>query len=209
MSTAYDAILFDFDGVLVDSEPLHHEVWNLILAPYGIRLEWDVYQERCIGVSDKEMIRELCAIAGQPEIFEELWNQYPRKKAIFRDRMLEGPPMTDGTKALLAELQGRNKLALVTSSGRLEVEPVLELTGVHRHFSALVFGDEVTRLKPHPEPYLTAATRLGAVRPLVVEDSAAGEASGRAAGFDVLRIAHASELTRKLAAWLDSSASTS
>ena len=77
MALPYDAILFDFDGVLVDSEPVHHAVWQEVLAPYSISLSWDEYQRRCIGVSDKEMILELCAIAGRPDEFTRLWNEYP------------------------------------------------------------------------------------------------------------------------------------
>lgn len=200
---SYDAVLFDFDGVLVDSEPVHHQVWTEVLAPYGIHLPWDVYQARCIGVSDKAMIRELCEISGRPEEFDALWNEYPRKKAIFRERMVANPPMPAATIELLGSLASGRPLALVTSSGRTEVEPVLERTGVHGHFSAFVFGEDVARLKPDPEPYQKAAELLGAKRPLVVEDSEAGVASGRAAGFDVVRIPNAYEtsglVTRRLA----------
>jgi HAD superfamily hydrolase (TIGR01509 family) len=199
---SYDAILFDFDGVLVDSEPVHHQVWTEVLTPYGIELPWDVYQARCIGVSDKAMIRELCEISGRPEVFEELWNEYPRKKAIFRERMVADPPMPAATIELLAGLAAERRLALVTSSGRTEVQPVLERTGVHGHFSAFVFGEDVARLKPDPEPYQKAAALLGARRPLVVEDSEAGVASGRAAGFDVVRIPDAYQTSGLVNGWL-------
>jgi HAD superfamily hydrolase (TIGR01509 family) len=68
------------------------------------------------------------------------------------------------------------------------VEPILEACGLRGHFEVAVFGEDVTRHKPDPEPYRKAAGLLGISRALVVEDSEAGVASGRAAGFDVLRI---------------------
>lgn len=194
----YDAILFDFDGVLVDSEPVHHAVWQEVLAPHGITLSWDEYQRRCIGVSDREMIRELCGIAGRPDQFDSLWKEYPRKRAILRERMLAAPPAFADSIALVHELAASLPLAVVTSSARNEVEPVLERMGILKRFQTCVFGEDVRRLKPDPEPYLTAAARLNVIRPLVVEDSGAGCASGNAAGFEVIRVSSASTVAAEL-----------
>jgi len=198
----YDAILFDFDGVLVDSEPVHHAVWQEVLAPYDITLSWEEYQRRCIGVSDKEMILELCAIAGRPGEFDRLWAEYPRKRAILRGRMLAAPPAFDASIELVHELAGHVPLAVVTSSARNEVEPVLERMGIRARFVTCVFGEDVRRLKPDPEPYLTAASRLGVQRPLVIEDSGAGCASATAAGFEFVRITAASAVAAEVRAHL-------
>lgn len=184
---SFDAILFDFDGVLVDSEPLHYDCWRDILIPYGFRLTWEEYERNCIGISDKAMIRSLCRIAGRDELFEPVWNDYPRKKAMFRERIAQSVPMPESTREMLLSLEGY-RLAVVSSSGRLEIEPVLEAAGVRPVFETIVTGEDVTRLKPEPEPYLKAAAQLGAARPLVVEDSEAGVAAGHAAGFAVIRI---------------------
>jgi beta-phosphoglucomutase len=191
----YDAILFDFDGTLVDSEPIHYECWQLILKPFGIHLTWDEYCRNCIGVSDRAMIRQLSDEVGVD--FDELYAQYPRKKELLRDRMLAAPPMTDGVRDFLLGFD-RLPIGLVTSSYRLEVEPVLEALDVKNKFAASVFGDEVKNLKPHPEPYLLAAERLGVMRPLVFEDSEAGLASARAAGFEAVRVEHPAELPGQL-----------
>ena len=192
MSARYDAVLFDFDGVLADSEPLHHECWCEVLARFGLGLGWDDYAARCIGVSDKHMIQALCDIHGRPELFQPIWELYPFKKQIFRERVRERLLIPEYTRGLLADLaagaHGAVQLAVVSSSGRAEVEPALEFAGVLGCFAATVFGEDVKQLKPDPEPYLLAASRLGVARPLVVEDSAAGIAAGRAAGFDVVRI---------------------
>jgi beta-phosphoglucomutase len=198
----YDAVLFDFDGVLVDSEPVHHAVWQEVLAPYGIALEWEEYARRCIGVSDRAMIEELCRIAGRPEQFDALWGEYPRKRELLRERMIAAPPVFAASVALVRELAGQVPVAVVTSSARNEVEPVLERMGIHPEFRTCVFGDDVKRLKPDPEPYLLAASRLGVVRPLVVEDSGAGCASAAAAGFAFVRVSAAGEMAREVRAHL-------
>ena len=193
----HDAILFDFDGVLVDSEPVHFACWREILRPFGIPLQWADYAAHCIGVSDRAMIDTLVRLAGRPEDFEVIYARYPEKKALFRERMLADPPMPASTKQLLEELKGL-PLAVVTSSGRAEVEPILAKLGVLPRLAAAIYGDQVKRLKPDPEPYLMAAARLGCKAPLVVEDSEAGCASGRAAGFEVLRVRRPDEVAAQV-----------
>ncbi|MEZ5403250.1 MAG: HAD family phosphatase [Bryobacteraceae bacterium] len=189
----FEAVLFDFDGVLVDSEPLHFACWNEILRPFDFQLTWDDYAANCIGVSDRAMIAALCRVAGRDDWFDPIWAEYPRKKSIFRERMVEHVPMAQDLRGLLAELGREMPLAVVSSSGRLEIEPALEAAGVRHVFRTIVTGEDVGSLKPSPEPYRTAASRLGIAHALVVEDSAAGIASGRAAGFEVLEIVHATE----------------
>jgi beta-phosphoglucomutase len=183
----YEAILFDFDGVLVDSEPIHFDCWREVLAPFGIDLDWPTYHRTFIGVSDRTMLNALAPLARRPVTAGQLYHLYPAKKELFRARILVQPPLSHGLMELLSELAGF-RLAVVTSSGRAEVKPVLEACGIEPFLSAAVFGDDVQSHKPAPEPYQRAAALLGVERALVVEDSDAGVASGRAAGFDVLRI---------------------
>lgn len=183
----YQAILFDFDGVLVDSEPIHFECWRQVLSPYGIELDWSVYHRTFIGVSDRTMLDALASLARRPVTAEQLYELYPAKKALFRSRILDQTPLSAGVMELLPDL-AHYRLAVVTSSGRSEVQPVLESSGIQRFLTAAVFGDDVRHHKPAPEPYQRAAALLGVTRALVIEDSDAGVASGRAAGFDVLRV---------------------
>lgn len=198
---AVEAVLFDFDGVLVDSEPVHFECWREILQPFGIELRREYYDRHCIGISDREMIRTLVEMGGRPDLFDEVYARYPAKKALFRERMLESPPASEETIDLLRSLE-RWKLAVVTSSGRTEVEPILERLGVMPLFDAAVYGGDVARLKPAPDPYLEAASRLGIRHGLVVEDSAAGRESGRAAGFEVIEIGQPCEVAPRVRARL-------
>lgn len=193
----FDAILFDFDGVLVDSEPLHCACWAEALAPFGLKLEWDVYRDRYLGIDDRDMLRSIAAAAHPPLDWQNLWTRYPAKKELFQ-RQMERPPFPPDLAALLEGLRGEYKLAVVSSSARSEIEPPLKASNLCSYFSALVTGEDVKRLKPAPEPYLLGAELVGAKRPLVVEDSAAGVASGRAAGFEVLHVKSAQSMPAAL-----------
>jgi HAD superfamily hydrolase (TIGR01509 family) len=184
----WDAILFDFDGVLADTEPLHWRCWNEILAPFSIQLTWETFQKECIGVSDRALIERLAAQGQPPIIFEELWARYPIKKDLFRKWITQSPPFVDETVSLVRELSASYKLAVVTSSARTEIEPALVTGRIRECFQELVCGKEVDNLKPAPDPYLRAAKLLSSKKPLVIEDSDAGVTSARAAGFEVLRI---------------------
>ena len=183
----YDAILFDFDGVLVDSEPIHYRCWTEILAEFDIAMDWDTYSRECIGVADRSMLENLAAQWPGRLRVEDLLAAWEPKKERFRAMMLEEMPFAPGAGEFIKSLCGY-QLAVVSSSGRSEVEPILEAAGLRAHFRTLICGWEAGALKPAPAPYLKAAEVLGVRKPLVVEDSATGEASARAAGFDVVRV---------------------
>ncbi len=189
----YEAILFDFDGVLADSEPVHFECWQEILQTFGLHLDWKTYTEQGIGISDRKLLGFLCDRAGPPMDVEQLIAEFPRKKEMFRARMLEGQPFSTEVFRLLPELHDY-QLAVVTSSGQTEVEPVLERAGLRNFFQAVVYGGDVQQHKPAPDPYLLAVEKLGVRSALAVEDSNAGETSARAAGLEVLRVRTPSEM---------------
>jgi HAD superfamily hydrolase (TIGR01509 family) len=191
----YDAILFDFDGVLVDSEPIHYAAWMEALAPFGIRMDWPTYVRTCVGVSDRHMIERLAVQHGLT--VDELWRAQPVKRAIFIRRMAEDAIFVPETLALVRELAAR-RLAVVSSSLRDEVAPPLARGGILECFATLVCGWEAGKIKPAPEPYLLAAERLGARRPLVVEDSEAGRRAGEAAGFEVLVVGSPREVAARV-----------
>jgi HAD superfamily hydrolase (TIGR01509 family) len=99
-------------------------------------------------------------------------------------------------------LHGRYRMAVVSSSSRLEVETALEVAGIRQYFAALVCGREAGQLKPAPDPYLKAAELLQSKRPLVVEDSEAGIASAQAAGFAFARVPSVAEMAASVRASL-------
>ena len=192
--TPFDAILFDFDGVLIDSEPLHCRCWADVLKPLGVTLDWDFYRDHCIGIDDREMLRMMATQSDPPRDWQELWGQYPAKKELFRERTMSAPPFDPALDGFLATLHGRYKMAVVSSSARAEIEPLLEAGGLRRYFETMVCDKEAGAHKTAPEPYLMAARLLAANNPLVVEDSPAGIASGRAAGFEVLAVRSPAEV---------------
>ena len=194
----FEAILFDFDGVLLDSEPVHYACWAEVLAPLGVTLKWEYYREHGVGVDDREMLRTLAARSDPPRNWEELWALYPAKKKLFQARMAQLPPFDPSLDGFLSGLHGMYKLAVVTSSATTEIVPILAAGGIRQHFDTLVGGEDVKRHKPAPDPYLLAAQRLGVRTALVVEDSEPGMASGRAAGFEVLAVKGPADLRQQV-----------
>jgi beta-phosphoglucomutase len=198
--TLFQAILFDFDGVLADTEPVHWACWNEVLSPRGVTIAWDFYCAHCIGIADRAMVRMVAGLASPPAPWEDLWPLYAAKKELFRGRTLAQPPFDPALASFLERLHGEYKLAVVSSSSCSEIEPLLVAGGLRDHFDTVVGGEDTPagRHKPAPDPYLLAAARLEVRTALVLEDSAPGIASGHAAGFEVLKIEHAADMPELL-----------
>jgi beta-phosphoglucomutase len=192
----YDGVLFDFDGVVVDSEPIHFQSWLQMLDPLGIKMTWDWFANACVGIADTELFETIASL-GSGVSGEQVRAVYPAKTALYRRTIVQSPPFARGIGNLLTDLAAAGiPHGLVTSSTREEVEPILAVGGLK--FNPRIFRDDVEFRKPHPEPYLKAASLLGVRRVLAVEDSAHGVNSARAAGLSVVQIANASELDDKL-----------
>lgn len=187
----YDALLFDFDGVLADTERVHHKAWNQTLEPLGIQLDWRSYQKNFVGVADEVALRERLHLDDRDGLVA-------RKQAFFRKGLSESQPFLAATIELLKQISSTYTLAVVSSSYKSEVEPPLVREGIRGCFQLLITGEDVHNFKPSPEPYLLAAERLGSRRPLVIEDSDAGMASGLAAGFEVLRVSSVENVAREV-----------
>ena len=198
----FQAIFFDFDGVLLDTEPVHWAAWAEMLSTVGVSLTWEYYRDFCIGIDDRDMLRAIGREADPPCDWESLWTLYPAKKKLFQERMVS-PPFEPALVEMLPALHHEYRTAVVSSSSALEIEPLLEAAGIRGHFDTIVGGEMVARHKPAPEPYLLAAQRLGVRHALVLEDSAAGVASGRAAGFEVIAVKHPREVVSLLRDRLD------
>jgi beta-phosphoglucomutase len=189
----YDAILFDFDGVLADTERIHFDCWMEALHPLGIQADWSVYAKYCSGIPDVKVVEYLCRTSAPPVDFEVAWARYGLKQSLFVEKTHAAPPVAPATIELLKSLRGY-RLALVTASARSEIEPLLKRAGIRDCFGAVVCREDVKRNKPAPDAYLKAAEQLGVTCALVVEDSEAGAAAGAAAGFDVLRVPDAASM---------------
>jgi beta-phosphoglucomutase len=190
------AVIFDFDGVLVDSEPLHYRALRQSLIDDGITISPEEYAREYLAYTDRECIRIAFERHDVPPTAERIEATALRKARLF-DALLAEVPFFEGARELIADL-GRN-VPLAIASGALtrEIERILDAGGLRQAFFTIVGADDVSRGKPHPEPYLTAMERLRGRVPdldptdcVVFEDSVAGIAAGLAAGMKVVGVAH-------------------
>lgn len=192
------AVLFDFDGVLVDSEPIHHEAWSEALAPLGVHLSAEVYLERFTGIEDRGAIEWLASV-NPAHTFEALWATFPRKQELFLERMLAEPLVPESSTKLLEQLKLEGyRVAVVSSSSGCEVWPVLERNGIRHLFDLGIFAEDVKRKKPHPEPYQKALEAIGVREALVLEDSSPGMASATAAGCEVIQVTDVTQMAAQV-----------
>ncbi|MBS1851121.1 MAG: HAD family phosphatase [Acidobacteria bacterium] len=194
------ALIFDYDGVLADSEVLHWKSWADLLSRYDIDFSWEEYCVRGLGVSDSLLCESFWKQAGLDGPRELLQQNLDRKDRV-RQWSLSEPPISQKTIAALTGLQGYS-VGLVTSSERENVEPVLRACSIYERFDALVFGNDVVAHKPAPDPYLLIARQLGVDTGTAFEDSPAGVQSARAAGFEVIEVKRPDDLASLLAGFL-------
>lgn len=197
-----EALVFDYDGVIADTEPLHWKSWKALLSRHGISLGWEEYCRIGQGVSDALMIEYFRARMPKSELTNLSFQNHERKEMV-RAWSLAASPIPSETVTLLKALSGY-RVGLVTSSDRTEVEPVLRAAQVCDCFDATVFGEEPDAPKPSPAPYLLIAERLGVNTGIAFEDSEPGLASARAAGFTAVKIARPGDLPQIVAASLTS-----
>jgi HAD superfamily hydrolase (TIGR01509 family) len=198
------AVIFDFDGVLVDSEPLHFRSMRDSLLPEDVVIDEDEYARIYLAYDDRGAIRR--ALEEHDVAFEGgQVDRIARRKAALFEKMLSSIPFFPGVPELVPALAREMPLAIASGARRAEIETVLAAAGLRAFFGAVVGADDVAQGKPHPEPYLSAMERLAASAPglrpedcVVVEDSPPGIAAGLAAGMKVVAVSNsypASKLT--------------
>lgn len=176
------AVIFDVDGVLVDSYAAHLRSWVLMAREHGLEIT-----EKEFASTFGQTSREIIARFWGPDLDAvEREALDARKEAIYRDLIRAGFPVMDGAIELIDALAADGFLLAVGSSGPPEnIELTLERLGRRDRFRAIVTGRDVTRGKPDPQVFEIAAERLGvpAARCAVVEDAPVGIAAARAAGM--------------------------
>jgi HAD superfamily hydrolase (TIGR01509 family) len=173
------AILFDFDGVIVDSESLHHRAYEIALAPYGVRaIPLEIYADR---FSNRGVGLEYCAQQVPGLDVRELKR---RKDRLFREILETDARLLPGVTDVLGDLAERWPLALATGSEREAVTLVLRRFALLGFFRALVAREDYGHDKPAPDAFLRACESLGEppASCLAVEDSYKGLSAARAAG---------------------------
>ena len=181
-----DAVVFDLDGVLLDSEQVWDRAREELAHERGGRWH-DLAQRDMMGMSSTEWSRYMHETIGLPEPPEEISREVvERLSALYREEL----PVIRGAREAVQRLAARWPLGLASSSNRELIDLVLELLGVAHLFAATVSSEEVPRGKPAPDVYLEAARRLGVdpARAAAVEDSHNGILAARAAGMRVVAI---------------------
>jgi HAD superfamily hydrolase (TIGR01509 family) len=181
-----DAVVFDLDGVILDTEELWNEVREELARERGG--QWsERAQSDMMGMSSTEWSRYMHDVVGLAESPEEINREVVRRML---DRYAVQLPLIDGAVDAVRRIAVRRPLGLASSSNRELIDRALELSGLAPLFRATVSSEEVARGKPAPDVYLEAARRLGvdAARCAAIEDSANGIRSAHAAGMRVIAI---------------------
>lgn len=193
MQSRIKALVFDFDGVLADTEPLYWKAWAVLLAPHGIEFSWEEYCRIGRGVRDEQIPLRIPQLVSNPSALASVRIRMPSRIELVRRWSLEQQLISEATVRMLQTLTGL-RLGLVTSSERREVEPTLRAAGAYNYFHEFVFGEDCVHHKPHPAPYLLMRKKLGVESGVVFEDSDAGMESATAAGFEAIRVGSPAEL---------------
>ena len=190
------AAVFDFDGVIVDSEPLHFRALRDALQASGVSITREEYWSHLLASDDRGAIRLAFERRGEAADPERLERVAARKVERFAELIPE-IPVFPGASELISTLATEVPLAIASGARHDEVEEILSGLGLRDAFQAIVGAEDSERTKPDPAPYLEAARRLAARAPgleptecVAFEDTAPGIAAALGAGMKVVGIAH-------------------
>jgi HAD superfamily hydrolase (TIGR01509 family) len=183
------AVLFDFDGVIADTENVHVAAWERTFAAMGL----EVTPEQCsraAELDDRAFLAEILEAKKIEGAAIDGW--VGRKQQLAAAMLRDEPRLYPGVAGLVGRLQSSTRLAVVSTARREDVALVLVAGGIAGAFEAIVGKEDVSSTKPDPEPYRTALERLGlsAAEAVAIEDSAAGLASARGAGIRCVAVGH-------------------
>ncbi|MEI6084516.1 MAG: HAD family phosphatase [Verrucomicrobiota bacterium] len=181
----FAAVIFDLDGVLIDSEPLHAQAWEKLFTELGLVDAHGMDFRSYIGVSDQVFLRDFLDKHPQPATPTAL---NARKRHHLLNLVREKRPIFPELHELIPALAQRYRLAVASSSNQSVIDVVLTVAGFRQHFSVTVGGDAVHDHKPDPAVYNLAVQKLGvsAAQCCAIEDSTAGITAAQAAGITVI-----------------------
>ncbi|HEY1266128.1 MAG TPA: HAD family phosphatase [Candidatus Binatia bacterium] len=190
------AVIFDFNGVLVDDEPIHFELFRKVLAEEGLTLTKEMYLERYMGMDDRGCFRAVFEDNGRQLSDAQVPHLIRRKAAYYRDTIAERIVIFPGVKRLVPELAARFPLAVASGALRAEIEMILQVAGLKDCFQVIASAEDVDHGKPHPEVFIKALRGLNekqrepirASECLVIEDTKDGLAAAHRAGIKCLAV---------------------
>jgi HAD superfamily hydrolase (TIGR01509 family) len=180
------AVIWDMDGVIVDSERFHYEAWRWLAAQRGADLTRKDFLDT-FGMANPEVVVRLFGAVAEPEAREIASS----KEVEFRRRLSGRVEALPGAAGLIHALHADGHAQAVASSAPMEnIEVILDELGLDECFQAVASGDHVSRGKPHPEIFTLAATRLGAAPRdcIVIEDAVVGVRAAVRAGMKVYAV---------------------
>lgn len=193
-----EAVIFDFDGILVDTEPMHYEAFRKVLEPRGMGFTWKEYVEIYMGFDDRDAFREAYRAKETELDAANLAELVAAKSRAFRDGLRNGVSAYPGAVPMIKSLHAAGlPLALCSGALRSDIDPILARLGVARCFPVIVAADDVRKSKPDPESYALAFRRLSEAFPsrltipeksIAVDDTPAGIRSAKGAGLRVLAV---------------------
>jgi beta-phosphoglucomutase len=179
------AVIFDFDGVIADTEGLHLRAFQEVFERRGWRLDERDYFDRYLGYDDEGLVDAFVAEHGLKISADERNTIVSDKTTLFASYVDQGDVIFPTAPACIARLAEAYSLGIASGALKAEITAILESASLRHHFPVIVAADDVTETKPSPMPYLTAAKALG-IDPaacVAIEDSAPGLAAARAAGM--------------------------
>ena len=185
------AIIFDFDGVITDSEPVHLKMFQKVLGEMGLTISEKDYYEIYLGMDDKGCFSTLLKSNGIDSNFELIQSLIDKKTEYLMDYIKDNLFIYPGVVEFIETSYGKYLLAIASGALRHEIEFILEGAGIRSAFSIIVSAEDVSEGKPNPECFNKALDRLNEIsrQPittaecLVIEDSIAGVEAAKAAGM--------------------------
>jgi beta-phosphoglucomutase len=205
-----EAVLFDFNGVLVDDEPQHCEALRRVLATEGIMLSREEYYEHYLGLDDRTGFVEAYRRAHRTLTTDVINRLIETKSRIYQQLIEQSLTMVSGAAEFVRDAGERFRLGIVSGALRREIDLVLSHTTIADRFEIIVAAGDVPRSKPDPGAYLAAHAAFNRKRPIaaracvVIEDSLPGLAAARAAGMPcvMLTTSHPADTLRQRGAAL-------
>ncbi|MEH2401019.1 HAD family hydrolase [Nostoc sp.] len=196
------AVLFDFNGVIINDEPIHLQLIDEILMEENLQPQRVDERQASLGRSDRACFQQLLANRGRVDNENYLTQLLYRKAQAYvvELKKIEELPLYPGVEDLIFQVRSRDlKLGLVSGAFRKEIELVLQRAKLAEHFKIIVAGDDITTSKPEPDGYLLAVKRLNKAYPelnlqpqecLAIEDTPAGIAAAKRSQMQVVGVAN-------------------
>jgi beta-phosphoglucomutase len=193
------AILMDFNGVIINDEPIQHAAYKEIFSADGIDVTDEMYYSR-LGMDDKTFVASILEEAGKPVDFEHVLELTAAKTEHWRNIVSDAMPIFEGVENFVRKCSQELSLGIVSMAKREEIDFVLEKVGIADCFSVVVSAESVSQCKPDPQCYREGFRQLDLARTsqghlpmvhqdcLVIEDSPPGVQAGRAADMPVLAV---------------------